>query len=185
MIFGVVMPAFVGLANWQIPMMIGAPDMAFPRMNNGAFGSYLAFTLLSSTLFMDGSAPNFGWTFYAPLSSKYGPPSTDFMIFSIHLMGISSIMGSINILATILNMRAPGAHDENAHVCLDWLITAFLLLAIMPVLAGCVTMLTDRHFGTSFFDAAGGGDPLLFQHLFWSLASRSVCPHSTCFWDYF
>lgn len=177
MIFGVVMPAFVGLANWQIPMMIGAPDMAFPRMNNWSFWILpFAFTLLSSTLFMDGSAPNFGWTFYAPLSSKYGPPSTDFMIFSIHLMGISSIMGSINILATILNMRAPGMPMMKMPMFVwTWLITAFLLLAIMPVLAGCVTMLlTDRHFGTSFFDAAGGGDPLLFQHLFWFFGHPEV-----------
>src|SRR3990167_1418167 len=94
MVFGVVMPAFVGLANWQLPMMIGAPDMALPRLNNWSFWILtFAFSLLMSTLFMDGSAPNFGWTFYAPLSTSYGPPSTDFMIFSIHLLGLSSILG--------------------------------------------------------------------------------------------
>lgn len=169
MVFGMLMPAFVGLANWQIPMMIGAPDMALPRMNNWSFWLLpFAVTMLASTLFMEGPAPNFGWTFYAPLSTTYGPPSTDFMIFSVHLLGMSSILGSINIIATIFNMRAPGMTLMKMPVFVwTWLITAFLLLAVMPVLAGTVTMmLTDRHFGTSFFDAAGGGDPILFQHFF-------------------
>jgi len=177
MLFGVVMPAFTGLANWLIPMMIGAPDMALPRMNNWSFWILpFALMLLASTMWMKGGAPNFGWTFYAPLSTIYGPPSTDYMIFSIHLMGISSIMGSINIIATILNMRAPGMRLMQMPIFVwSWLITAFLLLAIMPVLAGVVTMvLTDRHFGTSFFSAAGGGDPLLFQHLFWFFGHPEV-----------
>lgn len=177
MVFGVVMPAFVGLANWQIPMMIGAPDMALPRLNNWSFWILpFAFTLLLSTFFLPGSAPNYGWTFYAPLSTTYGPPSTDFMIFSIHLMGISSILGAINIIATILNMRAPGMTLMKMPVFVwSWLITAFLLLAIMPVLAGAVTMmLTDRHFGTTFFNAAGGGDPVLFQHVFWFFGHPEV-----------
>src|SRR5690554_443073 len=104
MIFGAVMPAFVGLANWMLPMMIGAPDMALPRMNNWSFWILpFAFMLLLSTLFMEGGAPNFGWTAYAPLSTTYGPQSTTFFIFAIHLAGISSIMGAINIIATILN----------------------------------------------------------------------------------
>ncbi|MFA7097198.1 MAG: cbb3-type cytochrome c oxidase subunit I, partial [Gammaproteobacteria bacterium] len=99
MIFGAIMPGFVGLANWQIPMMIGAPDMAFPRLNNWSFWILpFAFTILLSTLFMEGGAPDFGWTAYAPLSSKYGPPSTDYFIFSVHLMGISSVLGAINII---------------------------------------------------------------------------------------
>jgi cytochrome c oxidase subunit 1 len=177
MIFGVVMPAFVGLANWQIPLMIGAPDMAFPRLNNWSFWILpFAFTILLSTLFMDGSAPNFGWTFYAPLSTTYGPPSTDYMIFSIHMMGLSSILGAINIIATILNLRAPGMTFSKLPLFVwSWLITAFLLIGIMPVLAGTVTMmLTDRHFGTSFFSAAGGGDPVLFQHLFWFFGHPEV-----------
>lgn len=177
MVFGVVMPAFVGFANWQLPMMLGAPDMALPRMNNWSFWILpFAGTLLISTLFMNGGGPNFGWTFYAPLSSKYGPPSTDFFIFAIHLLGISSIMGSINIIATILNMRAPTMPLMKMPIFpWTWLITSFLLLAVMPVLAGCVTMLlTDRHFGTSFFDAAGGGDPLLFQHVFWFFGHPEV-----------
>lgn len=177
MIFGVVMPAFVGFANWQIPMMIGAPDMALPRMNNWSFWILpFAFSLLASTLFMNGGAPNFGWTMYSPLSTRYGPPSTDFLIFAIHMMGISSIMGAINIIATILNMRAPGMTMMKMPIFVwSWLITAFLLIAVMPVLAGAVTMmLTDRHFGTSFFAAAGGGDPLLFQHVFWFFGHPEV-----------
>lgn len=176
MIFGVVMPAFVGLANWMLPMMIGAPDMALPRLNNWSFWLLpFAFMILSSTLFM-GQAPNFGWTFYAPLSTTYGPPSTDFMIFAIHIMGISSILGSINVIVTLFNMRAPSMKLMDMPIfCWSWLITAFLLLGIMPVLAGTVTMmLTDRHFGTSFFNAAGGGDPLLFQHLFWFFGHPEV-----------
>ncbi len=177
MVFGVIMPASVGLANWLVPMMIGAPDMALPRLNNWSFWLLpFAFTILMSTLFMKGSAPNFGWTFYAPLSTSYGPPSTDFFIFSVHLMGISSIMGALNIIVTILNMRAPGMTMMKMPIFVwTWLITAFLLLAVMPVLAGAVTMvLTDRHFGTSFFNAAGGGDPLLFQHVFWFFGHPEV-----------
>ena len=117
MVFGAIMPAFVGLANWLVPMMIGAPDMALPRMNNWSFWILpFAGTLLLSTLFMDGGAPAFGWTFYAPLSTKYGPPSTDYFIFAVHLLGFSSIMGSINIIATILNMRAPGGEFSHPGI---------------------------------------------------------------------
>jgi cytochrome c oxidase subunit I len=177
MVFGAVMPAFVGLANWMIPLMIGAPDMALPRMNNWSFWILpFAFTLLASTFFMDGGAPNFGWTFYAPLSTTYGPNSTDYFIFAVHLMGISSIMGSINIIATVFNMRAPGMTLMKMPLFVwTWLITAFLLIAVMPVLAGVVTMmLADRHLGTSFFNAAGGGDPVLFQHIFWFFGHPEV-----------
>lgn len=177
MIFGAVMPGFVGLANWMIPLMVGAPDMALPRMNNWSFWILpFAFTLLLSTLFMKGPAPDFGWTAYAPLSTTYGPKSTDFFIFSVHLMGISSIMGAINIIATILNCRAPSMTLMKMPIFVwTWLITAFLLIAVMPVLAGAVTMmLMDRHFGTSFFNAAGGGDPVMYQHIFWFFGHPEV-----------
>ena len=177
MVFGAIMPSFVGLANWMIPMMIGAPDMALPRMNNFSFWLLpFAFLTLASTLFMQGGAPNFGWTFYAPLSTTYAPPSVTFFIFAVHIMGASSIMGSVNIVATVLNMRAPGMTLMKMPMfCWTWLITAFLLIAVMPVLAGAVTMmLMDIHFGTSFFSAAGGGDPVLFQHVFWFFGHPEV-----------
>ncbi|MBD3670312.1 MAG: cytochrome c oxidase subunit I [Gammaproteobacteria bacterium] len=177
MVFGAVMPAFVGLANWLVPMMIGAPDMALPRMNNWSFWILpFAGLMLISTMFMEGGGPAFGWTFYAPLSTTFAADSTDFFIFSVHLLGISSIMGAINIIATILNMRAPGMTLMKMPLFVwTWLITAFLLIAVMPVLAGAVTMmLTDRNFGTSFFDAAGGGDPVLFQHIFWFFGHPEV-----------
>lgn len=177
MIFGAIMPAFTGLANWMIPMMIGAPDMAFPRMNNWSFWIMPAATLiLLSTLILPGSAPNFGWTMYAPLSTTYGPPSTAAMILAIHLMGLSSIMGAINIIATVLNLRAPGMTMMRMPMFVwGWFITAFLLIAVMPVLAGAVTMmLTDKYFHTSFFNAAGGGDPILFQHVFWFFGHPEV-----------
>jgi cytochrome c oxidase subunit 1 len=177
MVFGAVMPAFSGLANWMIPLLIGAPDMALPRMNNYAFWILpFAFLLLSSTFFLPGGAPNFGWTFYAPLSTTYGPKSTDIFIFAVHLMGISSILGAINIIVTVFNLRKPGLGMMQMSMFVwTWLITAFLLLAVMPVLAAAVTMLlADRHFGTSFFNAAGGGDPVLFQHVFWFFGHPEV-----------
>lgn len=177
MVFGAIMPAFVGLANWMIPMMIGAPDMALPRMNNWSFWILpFAFTMLSLTTLMDQGGPNFGWTFYAPLSTTYAPPSTTFFIFSVHMMGASSIMGAINIIVTILNLRAPGMSLMKMPLFVwTWLITAFLLIAAMPILAGAVTMmLFDIHFGTSFFSAAGGGDPVLFQHVFWFFGHPEV-----------
>ena len=177
MIFGGVMPAFVGLANWLVPMMIGAPDMALPRMNNLSFWILpFAFFILLSSLFMEGGAPNFGWTFYAPLSTTYAPPSVTYFIFSVHIMGASSIMGAINVVVTIMNMRAPGVSLMKMPLFVwSWLITAYLLIAVMPVLAGAVTMmLMDIHFGTSFFNAAGGGDPVLFQHIFWFFGHPEV-----------
>jgi len=176
MIFGAVMPAFTGLANWLIPMMIGAPDMALPRLNNFSFWILpFAFTMLISTFFMDGGAPAGGWTLYPPLVLQTGA-AFPFVIFAIHLMGISSIMGSINVVVTVLNMRAPGMTLMKMPLfAWTWLITAYLLIATMPVLAGAVTMLlTDKFAGTSFFNAAGGGDPVMFQHIFWFFGHPEV-----------
>ena len=176
MVFGAVMPAFAGLANWMIPMMIGAPDMALPRLNNWSFWLLpFAAVMLVSTLFMDGGAAAAGWTLYPPLVLQTGA-AFPFTIFTVHILGVSSILAAINIIVTILNMRAPGMTLMKMPMfCWTWLITAYLLIAVMPVLAGAITMtLTDRHFGTSFFNAAGGGDPVMYQHIFWFFGHPEV-----------
>ena len=176
MIFGAVMPAFVGLANWMLPIMVGGPDMALPRMNNWSFWILpFAFTMLLATFFMDGGAPAGGWTIYPPLVLQ-GGNGFPYMIFAIHMMGVSSVMGAINVIVTILNMRAPGMTLMKMPLFVwTWFITAYLLIAVMPVLAGAVTMLlTDRFFDTTFFSAAGGGDPVLFQHIFWFFGHPEV-----------
>ncbi|MEC5213456.1 cytochrome c oxidase subunit 1 [Polaromonas sp. CG_9.5] len=176
MVFGAIMPAFVGFANWMIPLQIGASDMAFARMNNFSFWLMIPAALMLTTSFLlPGGAMAGGWTMYAPLSLQMGP-AMDAGIFAIHLLGASSIMGSINIIVTILNMRAPGMTLMKMPMfCWTWLITAYLLIAVMPVLAGAITMtLTDRHFGTSFFNPGGGGDPVMFQHIFWFFGHPEV-----------
>jgi cytochrome c oxidase subunit 1 len=176
MIFGGVMPGFVGLANWMVPMMVGCSDLALPRVNNWGFWLLpFAFTMLISTLFLEGGAPAGGWTMYPPLVLQTGN-AFPLLIFAVHLMGISSITGAINVVVTILNMRAPGMTLLKMPLFVwTWLITAYLLIAVMPVLAGAVTMLlTDKYFGTSFFSAAGGGDPVMFQHIFWFFGHPEV-----------
>ncbi|SCK13888.1 cytochrome c oxidase subunit I [Vogesella sp. LIG4] len=176
MVFGAIMPAFTGLANWMLPLMIGAPDMAFARMNNWSFWLLPpAAALLMLSFIVPGGAAAAGWTLYAPLATQMGM-GMDFTIFAIHIMGVSSVMGSINIIVTILNLRAPGMTLMKMPM-FAWatLITAYLIIAVMPVLAGVVTMvLTDRHFGTHFFNAAGGGDPILYQHIFWFFGHPEV-----------
>jgi len=176
MIFGAIMPAWTGLANWMIPMQLGAPDMALPRLNNLSFWILpFAFTLLLSTFFVPGGAPAGGWTMYPPLILQTGA-AFPMLIFAVHLMGASSILGAINVIVTIMNMRAPGITLLRMPLFVwTWLITAYLLIAVMPVLAGAVTMLlTDHFFGTTFFTAAGGGDPVMFQHIFWFFGHPEV-----------
>ncbi|RMC97110.1 cytochrome c oxidase subunit I [Aquitalea palustris] len=176
MVFGAIMPAFTGLANWMLPLMIGAPDMAFARMNNWSFWLLPpAMALLLLSFVVPGGAAAAGWTLYAPLSVQLGM-GMDLTIFAIHILGVSSIMGAINIVVTIINLRAPGMGMMKMPM-FAWasLITAYLIIAVMPVLAGAVTMvLTDRHFGTHFFNAAGGGDPILYQHVFWFFGHPEV-----------
>src|SRR5450631_186216 len=176
MVFGATMPAFVGFANWLVPLQIGSADMAFPRMNNWSFWLLIpAALLLIGSFFVPGGAAASGWTLYPPLVIQQGI-AVDMTILAIHILGASSIMGSINLITTILNMRAPGMTLMKMPLFVwTWLITAYLLIAVMPVLAGAVTMLhTDRHFGTSFFNAAGGGDPTMFLHIFWFFGPPEV-----------
>jgi cytochrome c oxidase subunit 1 len=160
----------------MIPMQIGAPDMALPRMNNFSFWLLVAaFSLLILSLFMPGGGPASGWTLYPPLVLQTGD-ALPLAIFAIHIAGASSIMGAINIIVTIMNLRAPGMTLLRMPLFVwTWLITAYLLIAVMPVFAGAVTMLlTDHFFGTTFFAASGGGDPVLYQHIFWFFGHPEV-----------
>jgi cytochrome c oxidase subunit I len=177
MIFLFIVPVLAGFGNYFVPLMIGARDMAFPRLNALSFWLLLFGGLAFYTsLFFDPPAQ--GWTMYTPLSDDAYSPSggVDAWIFLIHLTGLSSLVGAINFIATIHNMRAKGMSWGRMPLFV-WsiLVYSYLLVAALPAVAAAATMLlTDRHFGTAFFDATGGGDPLLWQHLFWFFGHPEV-----------
>ncbi|MEY2690573.1 MAG: hypothetical protein RL375_4773 [Pseudomonadota bacterium] len=181
MVFGFAMPVATGLANYMLPLVLGAPDMALPRLNNWGFwllppAAIMLVLPFALGLFGVGSgAVDTGWTMYAPLSVQSGW-GMDFAIFSVHMLGVSSILGAINVIVTVVNMRPTGMTLMKMPLLAHgFLVTAILLITIMPVLAGGVTMvLMDRHFDTHFFNAAGGGDPVLWQHIFWFMGHPEV-----------
>ncbi|MGH7424954.1 MAG: cytochrome c oxidase subunit I, partial [Candidatus Methylomirabilales bacterium] len=178
MIFLVVMPLSAAFFNYLIPLMIGARDVAFPRLNAFSYWTFLAGGLFLYSSFFLGGAPDGGWFGYAPLSSspKFSSSGMSFYALGLQILGVASIAAAVNFVTTIINMRAPGMTFMRMPVFV-WmtLVVSFLILFAMPVIAIALFQLTfDRLFGTKFFDVAAGGDPVLWQHLFWVFGHPEV-----------
>ncbi|TMQ50088.1 MAG: cytochrome c oxidase subunit I [Candidatus Eisenbacteria bacterium] len=179
MVFFFTIPIMAGIANYVVPIQIGARDMAFPRVNAVSFWMLIpAGTFMLVSLFLKGGSAAAGWTSYPPLTDRQFSPGAgmDFWILGLHLAGASSILGGINFVVTILNLRAPGMRlFKMPMFCWNVLITQLIVVFATPVLAGALTMLlTDRMFGTGFFHPPAGGDPVLYQHLFWFYSHPAV-----------
>ena len=178
MIFLAIMPMGAAFFNYFIPLQIGARDVAFPRLNALSYWVFLSGALILTSSFVFGGAPDGGWFGYVPLTGKQYSPGTglDFYVVGLLVLGLSSLLASLNFAVTIINMRAPGMTMMRMPVYM-WiaLVVAFLLILSLPVLTvGLIQLLFDRKFGTNFFTPGAGGDPILWQHIFWIFGHPEV-----------
>ena len=176
MVFLFIMPVGAAFGNYLLPIMIGARDVAFPRLNALSYWTFLSGAIFLSSSFFLGGFPDGGWFGYAPLSTQPEVVRMDFWAIGLLLLGVASLLGAVNFITTILVMRAPGMTMFRLPVFV-WmqLVVAFLLLFSIPIITvGLFEVLFDRNFSTNFFQAANGGDPILWQHLFWLFGHPEV-----------